>query len=176
MKGQEKPLSKIMTEQEFEHIAQKNCDTLRLLARRFSQVSDLAIDEDDVVQEALLAFWNLSQKGYHVINAEALLVKITKNICISHYRRRHIETESIENDDFPGGTSADGKVQMQDTIRLKHELYDSLTPSEREYTRLREETGWSLDEMSANTGKNKSVIKALLSKARHKMKELIKNQ
>lgn len=61
MKGQEKPLSKIMTEQEFEHIAQKNCDTLKLLARRFSQVSDLAIDEDDVVQEALLAFWNLSQ-------------------------------------------------------------------------------------------------------------------
>ncbi len=55
-------------------------------------------------------------------------------------------------------------------------MYGSLTPSELEYTRMREETGWSLDEMSANTGKDKSVIKSLLSKARRKMKEIIKEQ
>lgn len=55
-------------------------------------------------------------------------------------------------------------------------MYSSLTPSELEYTRLREETGWSLDEMSANTGKDKSVIKALLSKARRKMKEILKER
>lgn len=165
-----------MTEQEFGHIAQENSDRLKVLARRFNRATDLAIDEEDVVQEALLALWNLSEKGYPVRSAEALLVKITKNICISHYRRRHIETESIVTDTFSGGISATNEVERQDAMRLREKMYESLTASELEYTRLREEMGWSLDEMSANTGKNKSVIKALLSKARRKMKEILKNQ
>ena len=165
-----------MTEQEFGHIARDYSGRLKMLARRFCRAADMAIDEDDVVQEALLAFWNLSEKGYPVRNAEALLVKITKNICVSHYRKRHIGTESIVNDAFPGGMSATSEVDRQDAARLRNELFGSLTPSELEYTRMREETGWSLDEMSANTGKDKSVIKALLSKARRKMKEILKDQ
>ena len=165
-----------MTEQEFRHIAQDCSGRLKALARRFCRAADLAIDEDDVVQEALLAFWNLSGKGYPVRNAEALLVKITKNICISHYRRRHIVTEPIAGDVFPGGVPATERLDIQDAAALRKEMYGSLTPSELEYTRMREETGWSLDEMSANTGKDKSVIKSLLSKARRKMKEIIKEQ
>ena len=149
---------------------------MKALARRFSRATDMAIDEEDIVQEALLAFWNLSEKGYLVRNAEALLVKITKNICVSHYRKRHFETEPIAGDVFPGGISATGEVEREDAARLRKELYGSLTPSEREYTRMREAENWTLDEMSANTGKDKSVIKALLSKARRKMKEILKEQ
>lgn len=165
-----------MTEQEFRHIAHEYGGTLKTLARRFRRATDLAIDEDDVVQEALLAFWSLSKKGYPVRNAEALLVKITKNISISHYRKRHIETEPFAGDVFPGGESADSEVERQDAINLRNELYETLTPSELEYTRLREETGWSLGELAENTGKDKSVIKSLLSKARRKMKEILKEQ
>ena len=165
-----------MTEQEFRHIAQDCSGRLKALAKRFCRAADLAIDEDDLVQEALLAFWNLSEKGYPVRNAEALLVKITKNICISHLRRRHIVTGPIDNDVFPGGVPATERLDIQDAAALHKEMYGSLTPSELEYTRMREETGWSLDEMSANTGKDKSVIKSLLSKARRKMKEVLKEQ
>ena len=165
-----------MTEQEFGHIARDCSGRLKALASRFCRAAELAIDEDDLVQEALLAFWNLSEKGYPVRNAEALLVKITKNICVSHYRRRHLETEPIAGDVLPGGLSATESVDVQDAAVLKKEMYSSLTPSELEYTRLREETGWSLDEMSANTGKDKSVIKALLTKARRKMKEILKER
>lgn len=67
-----------MTEQEFGHIARDCSGRLKALARRFCRAADLAIDEEDLVQEALLAFWNLSEKGYPVRNAKALLVKITK--------------------------------------------------------------------------------------------------
>ncbi len=165
-----------MTEQEFGNMAIEYGDRLKSLARRFSRATDMAIDEDDLVQEALLAFWSLSEKGYPVRNTEALLVKITKNVCISHYRKYRLETETIADDIFPGGTSAASEVDRQDAFKLRKELYGSLTPSELQYTRLREETDWSLDEMSANTGKDKSVIKALLSKARRKMKEILKEQ
>ena len=149
---------------------------MKALARCFSRATDMAIDEEDIVQEALLAFWNLSEKGDPVRNTEALLVKITKNICVSHYRKRHLDTEPIAGDVFPGGISATGEVEREDAARLRKELYGCLTPSELEYTRMREAENWTLDEMSANTGKDKSVIKALLSKARRKMKEILKEQ
>lgn len=165
-----------MTQQEFGHIAQEHSGKLKALARRFCRATDMAISEDDMVQEALMAFWNLSEKGYPVHNAEAVLVKITKNICISHYRKRRIETEPIASDAFTGGASASEDIDLQDAGRLRDELYGGLTPSEREFTHLREETGWSLDEMAVRTGKDKNVIKALLSKARRKMGEILKEQ
>lgn len=165
-----------MTEQEFGNIAREHNGRLKALARRFSRAADTAIDEEDIVQEALLAFWNLSEKGYPVRNAEALLVKITKNICVSHYRKRHLETESIAGDVFPGGISATGEVEREDAARLRKELYGCLTPSEREYMRMKEAGNCTLDEMSASTGKDKSVIKSLLSKARRKMKEILKER
>lgn len=57
-----------MTELEFGNIAREHNGRLKALARRFSRAADTAIDEEDIVQEALLAFWNLSEKGYPVRN------------------------------------------------------------------------------------------------------------
>ena len=53
-----------MTEQEFGNIARENRARLEALARRFRRAADQAVNEEDVVQEALLALWNLSEKGY----------------------------------------------------------------------------------------------------------------
>lgn len=163
-----------MTEQEFGQIALKCEDKLRALARRFGLATDLAIDADDVVQEAFLALWNLSRKGYPVRDAEALLIKITKNICVSHYRKRHIDTESIVGDVFAGGESASRRLEEQDAERLRERLYSQLTSSELEFTKMREEQGSSLEEMSSESGRGKNVIKSLLSKAKRKMKEYLR--
>lgn len=165
-----------MTEQEFGNIASGCSGRLRALARRFSRSTDLAMDADDIVQEALTALWNLSEKGYPVRNAEALLVKITKNICVSHYRQHRIDTEAIADDAFISGGSASDRLEEQDAEKLREHLYSRLTPSEQVFTRMREERGSSLDEMAAETGRDKNVIKALLSKARRKMKEYLKDQ
>ena len=74
------------------------------------------------------------------------------------------------------GTSAAVEVEREDASILRKEFYGSLTPSEREYMRMKEAGNCTLDEMSASTGKDKSVIKALLSKARRKMKEILKER
>ena len=49
-----------MTEQEFGNIAREHNGRLKALARCFSRAADMAIDEEDIVQEALLAFWKSS--------------------------------------------------------------------------------------------------------------------
>lgn len=75
-----------MTVQEFEEIYTSMRGRLVGIARVFCKSTSLDLDAEDVVQEALTVFWELSERGYPIKNPNALLVKITKNICISRYR------------------------------------------------------------------------------------------
>ena len=103
-----------------------------------------------------------------------LEVLITKNICISRYRKRKIETESISDEDFLGGESASKSVEMADEQIIKQRLYDTLTRTERLYMLMKAEQGMSLDEMVQETGGTRASIKVALSKAKKKIEKQLK--
>ena len=165
---------KEMTQQEFEHIYISIKGDLMGLARQFCRSASIDLDAEDVVQEALVAFWELAQRDYPMPNPKALLVLITKNICISRYRKRKIETEPISSDDFLGGESASKSVEMADEQIIKQRLYDTLTRTERLYMLMKAEQGMSLDEMVQETGGTRASVKVALSKAKKKMVEQLK--
>ena len=81
-----------MTAHEDELIYTSLQSRLTAMVRKFSKAAAMAMDDDDVVQEAFIALWQLSEKGYPIRNAEALLIRITKNICAGQYRRRKSRT------------------------------------------------------------------------------------
>lgn len=85
-----------MEKKDFEILIIKIRPKLLSVARNFALVS--GIEADDVVQEALMALWELAQENYNMRNVEALAIKITKNICVSHYRKVHVDTHSLEHD------------------------------------------------------------------------------
>ena len=87
-----------MEKKDFEILIIKIRPKLLSVARNFALVS--GIEADDVVQEALMALWELAQENYNMRNVEALAIKITKNICVSHYRKVHIDTHSLEHDNY----------------------------------------------------------------------------
>lgn len=159
-----------MTQQEFEQIYLSIKVQLLGLARQFCKSASVDLDAEDMVQEALIAFWELSEKGYPIINPKALLVKITKNICISRYRKQKLKTESISGDYYFGDDTASAITDRADECIIKQRLYDALTKTEREYMLLKSEDGLSLDEIAFKTGKPKSSIKTTLSKAKKKLK------
>ena len=72
-----------MNRKEFEILTKKVRSKLLSVARNIELPS--GIGADDVVQEALMALWELAEQDYPMRDAEALAVRITKNICISHY-------------------------------------------------------------------------------------------
>ena len=134
------------------------------------------IGADDVVQEALMALWELAEQDYPMREAEALAVRITKNICISYYRKAHLETHSLVHDNYVGGVEATILTDKDDLRKIRKTIYAKLTHTQREYLHLRNDEGLTLDEIAERTGKPKTSIKSTISSARKQMLNLIKEQ
>ena len=164
-----------MTVQEFSYLTNRIRGKLMTLVQRFNRSSGREEDEEDIVQDALMTLWQLSEKGYPIKNAEALAVKITKTLCVERYRRRHIQFELLEDQPIPGGLSATARTEARDIETIRSIVQKDLTANQRQLLNLRNEEGLSLDEIATATGRPKGSIKVALSTARKKMKEKLKN-
>lgn len=158
-----------MTPGEFENIANNIRPKLMQTARSFLSVTDTASDPEDIVQEAIITLWQLTQKDYEINCHEALAVKITKNICVAHYRRDRLRTQAIQGDDYLGTMSATERTEKTDNRQIRIELLRELTDTQRKLIRMRNDEGLSLDEIAKITGKPKTSVKTTISAARSKM-------
>lgn len=163
-----------MEKTDFEILSEKLRPKLLSVARNFAYAS--GIEAEDVVQEALIALWNITLQGQEVRNIEAMATRITKNICVSHYRRIHLDTQSLLHDNYIGGSEATLLTDMEDLRTIKKSIYASLTNTQKEYLRMRNDEGMTLEEIAEVTGKPKTSIKSTISAARKQMLELIKKQ
>ena len=121
-----------------------------------------------------MAFWELSSRGYPVKNPQALLTTITKNICITRYRKRRVATEPLEKDIYCGTESALDSVERMDEQIIKERLYQTLSDIQRRYMLMKSSGGMSLDEIAKESGAPKANIKSALSKAKKGLKEGLK--
>lgn len=164
-----------MEKEEFEILSKKVRKKMLAVARNFVLVSG-GWEAEDIVQEALLALWELVEQDYPIRDAESLAIKITKNICVSHHRKLHLDTQSLRHDNYMGGTEATILTDVEDLKKIRKSIYATLTNTQREYLHLRNEEGMSLDEMANLTGKPKTSIKSTISSARKQMLNLLKGQ
>lgn len=163
-----------MTEDRFDILSKRIRGKLLALAKSFALPS--GVEPDDVVQEAMIALWELTEQGYPMKDAEAMAVRLTKNICVNHYREARLKEQALTHENYLGGIEATILTDSEDLKRIQKSIYSSLTTTMREYLHLRNDEGLSLDEIAARTGKPKTSIKSTLSKARKQMLELIKGQ
>lgn len=164
----------IMEKDRFDILSRRVRGKLLALARSFALPS--GVEPDDVVQEAMIALWELTEQGYPMKDTEAMAIRLTKNICVEHYRKAHLKLQALTHDNYLGGTEATVLTDREDLKRIQESIYGSLTTTQREYLHLRNDEGLSLDEIATRTGKPKTSIKSTLSKARKQMLELIKGQ
>ena len=87
-----------MKREEFEILSKRIRPKLLTVAQKFTLAS--GVEVDDVVQDALITLWELAEQNYPMQNAEALAIKITKNICVSHYRKARLDTRTSLNDNY----------------------------------------------------------------------------
>lgn len=161
-----------MTRQEFEHTLSGTRGKLLGTARRFMRASDAEVE--DIVQEAMTELWMLFDTGYPIRNAEALAMKITKAVCVKHYRQRRMPTRPIDGMEIEGGAPASERVEMQDALNVREALFRQLSETQKRYITMRSEQMMSLDEIATATGRPKSSIKATISQARKRMNEHLK--
>lgn len=157
----------IMEKDRFDILSRSIRGKLVALARSFPLPS--GVEPDDVVQEAMIALWELTEQGYPIQDAEAMAIRLTKNICVGQYRKARLELQALTHDNYLGGTEATVLTDREDLKRIQESIYGSLTTTQREYLHLRNDEGLSLDEIATLTGKPKTSIKSTLSKARKQM-------
>ena len=160
-----------MTELEFISLSERIRGKLMALVRRFNRVAAWDGETEDIVQDALVTLWQLSEKGYPVRDAEALAVKLTKTRCVERYRKQHIRFVPLEDQPLSGSYSATLDTDRMDLETIRGIVQRDLTDSQRQLLALRNEDGLSLDEIAQLTGRPKSSIKVTLSTARKKMME-----
>ena len=163
-----------MTQKEFAHLSTRIRGKLVALARKFSRAAGAGDEAEDIAQEALLTLWELAGKGYPVRDAEALAVRLTKNICVNHFRKRKVFFQPLEEGCRAGCAPATERLEEEDIERIRKQLYGKLSETQCTFLTLRNEHCLSLDEIAAFTGRPKNSIKVAISTARRQMLEELK--
>ena len=113
-----------MTQQEFGQLSTRLRGKLEALARRFTLTAGIGDEPEDIVQEAMVTLWELSEKGYPIQNAEALAVRLVKNRCVDHYRKRKVFFSPLEEGLQAGNPPVTG--------RPKNSIKSSLSSARRQ--------------------------------------------
>ena len=140
-----------MTHSEFEQTLLKARPKMMAVAMRFFRNRE---DAEDVVQEVCV---RMLERGWRDSdNTEALLIKATKNLCVSVWRRK-----------------APSPLLRQEQHQLLEQAIDRLTPSEQRIIRMKGEE-LSLDEMAEKTGIAKRTLSTMLWQARKRLQTILK--
>ena len=170
-----------MTHSEFEQTLLKARPKMMAVAMRFFRNRE---DAEDVVQEVCV---RMLERGWRDSdNTEALLIKATKNLCVSVWRRKApsplplwgsaSEPAKHSSQALPqrgSGEGADVPLLRQEQHQLLEQAIDRLTPSEQRIIRMKGEE-LSLDEMAEKTGIAKRTLSTMLWQARKRLQTILK--
>ena len=166
-----------MTRSEFEHIAPSLRPIMLQVAQAFFGTRD---DAEDVTQEAMLQLWNYSEKIDVTRNVQGLAVRVTKNCCVNIHRQRSNLPFVISNSNVSLcpllSPSPHEQLEAMDTQAMLSDVIARLKPRERELFEMRRLDGLSLDEISSQTGIKKESVKAMISTARKKVFDELKQR
>lgn len=156
---------------------------IELAERQRLQLSRLATDflhdeasAEDVVQESLLRLWLMRERIDTPQDFCALAVRITKNVCISLWRKKQkLKAVPLEALGALEGTSESASLEEQENHQRLRQAIDTLPPSERRIFQL-----WQQDlttqEIAAITGATPRTVSSMLSLARKKIFAKLKSQ
>lgn len=128
----------------------------------------------DAVQKTLLRLWR-SRNGLPDDDLElsAYCIKALRNECISCIRRRH---PSAPMNDFKISLQSDDSdlVENTDTLRHLERLIDSLPENQRIVLRMKSFGDFDNEEIEKATGLSPENIRQLLSRARKRLRMMMK--
>ncbi|NPD90758.1 RNA polymerase sigma factor [Xylanibacter muris] len=160
-----------MTEKEFEHIIHVLRPKVYSIGKAFFNDCDMA---DDVAQEVLMRLWGMRDRIDAGLGAEALAVRMAKNVCVSEWRRQNTRKTAAG---YSGTyTAQQTTLEENDNRRILEQAIGRLTKTEQRLYRMRHEMSMDIAEISAVTGTSPRSISAMLSTARRKLLDMIRKQ
>ena len=159
-----------MTQTEFEHLLLQTRDKMMLVAMSFFHNRE---DAEDVVQEVCMRMLERGWKSGD--NTEALLIKATKNLCVSVWRRQklHQQTSPFTPPLEGTGEAADAPLLQQEQKEQLDKAIAELTPSEQRFIRMKGEE-LSIEEIAELTGVSKRTASTMLWQAKKRLLTFLK--
>ena len=159
-----------MTQSEFEQTLLKTRDKMMCVAMRFFRNKE---DAEDVVQEVCV---RMLERGWRSgDNTEALLIKATKNLCVSVWRRQQLHPSLLqERGSHEAEASADAPLLRQEQKEVLEKAIGRLTPSEQKLIRMKGEE-LSLKEIAEQTGFSKRTASTMLWQAKKRLLTILKH-
>lgn len=157
---------------EFEHIASQLRPLMMRIALDFFRNEE---DAEDAVQEVLLKMWKREWRPGDDIKAMAVVA--TKNQCVTMARkqrlRQYLSLEDAREHASP--EQADAIVVAKEQRQRIEQAIRSLSRSEQRIIRLNQEQDLNADEIALVTGIQIKSVRSMLSMARKKLIERLKN-
>lgn len=162
-----------MKTDEFRHIVTPLQDRLYRLAFNLTGNRDDALD---AIQETLIDLWQNRQKLEVAENRQAYCFATLKNRSISLIRRRKA-TDSLDGARLSAdNTDIASLTEQRDELRMIRMAIDNLPSEQRRVIRLSAFAQCTNAEISEITGLSDQNVRASLSRARRKLKELFNNK
>jgi len=155
-----------MTQTEFEHLLLQTRDEMMRVAMSFFHNRE---DAEDVVQEVCMRMLERGWKSGD--NTEALLIKATKNLCVSVWRRQKRVVPSSSGEGT--GEAADAPLLQQEQKEQLDKAIAELTPSEQRFIRMKGEE-LSIEEIAELTGVSKRTASTMLWQAKKRLLTFLK--
>jgi RNA polymerase sigma-70 factor (ECF subfamily) len=131
-------------------------------------------EAEDNVQETFLRLWLMRMKLPEYRNVAALAMQINKNLCYDKLRARK-NTTGLETLQGVLSKPADKAMEEKQTIEMVQKIINTLPALQQLIMKMRDMEGYEIEEIASITGARAEAVRMNLSRARQKVREMMRN-
>lgn len=136
-------------------------------------------EAEDIVQEVYLKLWKMRNELQNYKSLEALSIRITRNLCMDHLRRRRVSLDAIALEKAKGKNHSETpaeNLEKKEQAEIIHALVAALPEPQRSLVHLRHLEGKEYEEIADMVNMNVNAIRVSISRARKQMREMLEKQ
>jgi len=164
-----------MEDRDFEKVVLPMKNKMFRLAKRLLTSHE---DAEEIVQEALIKLWNKRASFEADPPPISFAMVVTRNLCLDMLRSKHKKYKKVNYDDLEyeiksADYDIDKWTEHKDAYDAVRAIIDAFPEKWKTMVQLRDVEGMSYKEIKDITGYEETVIKATLSRARTRIKEIM---
>ena len=136
-------------------------------------------EAEDIVQEVYVKLWGMRKELPNYNSIEALCVRITRNLCLDHLRRRKVNYDAMKAEQLKQESYTEmpsDNLEKKEDAELVHRLISALPEPQRSLVHLRHLEGKEYEEIAEMVNMNVNAIRVSISRARKQMREMVEKQ
>ena len=136
-------------------------------------------EAEDIVQEIYVKLWGMRSELGRYNSIEALSIRITRNLCLDHLRRRKVSYDAIKAEQMKPESYSEtpsDTLEKRENVELVHTLIAALPEPQRSLVHLRHLEGKEYEEIAEMVNMNVNAIRVSISRARKQMREMLEKK